>query len=215
MGDSGRQKRTYNSTRRQAQAGQTRQQIADAALKMFTERGYAGATIEAIAEEAGVSGETVYATFGSKKKVLHHLMNISVGGDDTDVPLLERPELQAMMREPDQKTQVAMLAYGCAQIMERVTPIIDVMRMAAKTEPDIAVLLEHFLDERWQNMRILVGHIAAHGPLNPAVDEDQAADLVWTLSSAEVLSLLRNERGWSAQRYADWLTESLQRLLLP
>lgn len=215
MDETSKPKRAYNSTRRRAQAGQTRQQIAEAALKLFTEHGYAGATIEAIADEAGVAPETIYATFGNKRTVLHHLLDVSVVGDDAPIPLLERPELQAMMREPDQRKQLAMLSYGCAAIMERVTPVFEVMRMAAKTEPEIAVLLEHFLEERRQNMRNLIRHVEANGPLREGVDGEQAADLLWSLSSAEMLSLLRVDRGWSAERYAEWLVDSLIRLILP
>ncbi len=48
-------KRKYNSTRRQAQAGETRRQIIAAARVLFIERGYTGATIEAIAQQAGVA----------------------------------------------------------------------------------------------------------------------------------------------------------------
>ena len=76
-------KRRYNSKRRQAQARETRRQITEAARMLFTERGYSGATIEAIAQEAGVATETVYAVFGNKRAILVHLVNISVGGDES------------------------------------------------------------------------------------------------------------------------------------
>jgi hypothetical protein len=38
---------------------------------------------------------------------------------------------------------------------------------------------------------------------------------VWTLTSAEVFLLLTANRGWSRDQYADWLGDSLIRLLLP
>jgi AcrR family transcriptional regulator len=41
-------KREYDSSRRQAQAKETRRHILEAARKLFMERGYAGATAEAI-----------------------------------------------------------------------------------------------------------------------------------------------------------------------
>ena len=61
-------KREYDSSRRQAQAQETRRHILEAARKLFMERGYAGATAEAIASEAGVSAQTIYAIFKNKKK---------------------------------------------------------------------------------------------------------------------------------------------------
>ena len=94
-------KRQYNSTRRQAQASETRKQIIEAARKLFAQYGYAGATIEAIALEAGVAPETVFAVFGNKRTILANLIDISVGGDDQPVPLLQRPGPQSVLQEPD------------------------------------------------------------------------------------------------------------------
>ena len=44
--------------------------------------GYAGATIEAIAQEAGVAPETIFAVFGNKRTILAKLIDVVVGGDD-------------------------------------------------------------------------------------------------------------------------------------
>ena len=63
-------KREYDSSRRQRQAAQTRADILQAARRLFSERGYAATTIEAIAAEAQVAEATVYAGFGSKRGIL-------------------------------------------------------------------------------------------------------------------------------------------------
>src|SRR5439155_1248301 len=109
-------KRAYNSSRRQVQARHTRQQIAIAARKLFVERGYAGATMEAIAQDAGVATETIYAVFGSKNKVLLHLLDIAVGGDDEPIRLLDRPGPQAVFQERDQRRQLRMFAHDIAAV---------------------------------------------------------------------------------------------------
>jgi AcrR family transcriptional regulator len=215
MTNSNKPKRAYNSARRQAQARQTRQQIADAARKLFMQRGYAGATIDAIAEEAGVASETVYAVFGSKRKILSHLLDISIGGDDAPIPILERPDPQAMFKETDQRQQLRMMARGITTIMERAAPVLEIMRIAAKTEPDVAYLLNHILQERWQNIEIAIQRIATNGQLREGINSAQAADIVWTLTSAEIFLLLTVDRGWSKDRYIAWLADTLIRLLLP
>jgi hypothetical protein len=38
---------------------------------------------------------------------------------------------------------------------------------------------------------------------------------VWALTSAEVHRLLTVDRGWSGDRFEDWLNDALVRLLLP
>ncbi len=144
-------KRRYNSTKRQSQARETRRQITEAAGKLFTERGYTGATIEAIAQEAGVAPETIYAVFGNKRAILAHLIDISVGGDDEPIPLLQRPRPQAIFQENDPRQQLHLFAQDISAILERVAPIFEIMRFAAKTEPNIADLLQNILKELVKN----------------------------------------------------------------
>lgn len=215
MNESPRPKRAYNSARRQAQARQTRQQIADAALKLFAERGYTGATIEAIALEADVAPETVSAVFGNKRRILSHLLELSAGGEDGPIRFVDRPEPQAIFAEKDQRRQLLLFAQCVTQFIEHMWPISEIMSVAAKTEPDVAQLNQHAQKERWQDMFILVQHIAANGPLREGLDHTEAANTVWILTSHHIFRLLTAESGWSNSQYCDWLGDSLIRLLLP
>jgi AcrR family transcriptional regulator len=215
--------RPYRSPRRQAQARQTRRQIVAAARQLFTEKGYSGATIEAIARQAGVAVETVYAVFGSKKNILSALVDVSVGGDDEPVALLDRPGPQAVLRERDPHRQVQMFAYDIAVIISRVAPIFEVLRSAAQTEPGIAELLDRLLRERLQGMTTFITALSANGPLRAGLDPatsgeataETAAVSVWAITSPEVFTLLTVRRGWSLARYQAWLADALARLLLP
>jgi hypothetical protein len=51
--------------------------------------------------------------------------------------------------------------------------------------------------------------------LRDDVDVDEAAAIVWTLTSPDVNRLLRDDRGWSARRYEQWLSTTLLRVLIP
>jgi AcrR family transcriptional regulator len=215
MTQSKQPKRQYNSTRRQAQARETRRQIVAAARKLFTERGYTGATIQALAQEAGVAPETIYAVFETKRAILVHLIDVSVGGDDQPISLLQRPGPQAVIREPDPRLQLRLFAADISMILERVAPIFEVVRVAAKTEPDIADLLQNLLRGRWQNIAAFVESLSGHGPLREGLGETQATEYVWTLTSPEVFRLLTVDRGWSREQYIQWLADTLTRLLLP
>jgi AcrR family transcriptional regulator len=208
-------KRRYNATHRKAQARETRRKIIEAARQLFTERGYTGATIEAIAQAAEVAPETIYAVFGNKRALLARLIDISVGGDDEPIPILQRPGPRAVMQEPDPHRQLQGFAQDIASILERVAPIFEIMRLAAKTEPDIAALLQALLKERFQNMTIFVQRLSDRGPLRVGLDVTQAAEIVWTLTSPEVFQLLTTDRGWSKAQYSQWLADTLTRLLLP
>lgn len=208
-------KRKYDSSRRKEQARQTRLQVAEAARGLFLERGYAGATIEAIAQQAAVAQETVYAIFGNKRNILIFLLDISVGGDDQPIALLDRQGPQAVMRNPDQRKQLSMFATDITKILERAAPVVEIMRSAAKSEPEIARLLKRMLDERAKNMIRFVKSVAANGPLRNDMNEDHAGEIAWAITSPELFQLLTVERNWTREKYIQWLTETLTRLFLP
>lgn len=208
-------KRAYNSSRRQEQARLTRRQIVEAARKLFIERGYAGATLDAIAQQAGVAVETVYASFRNKRAILAKLVDISVVGDDEPVPLLQRAGPQAVQKETDQRRQIEMFAQDIYEIMSRMAPLFEVMRTAAKTEPDIHEMLKKILNSRLQGMGEFIKFLSANGPLRKGLTRAEAAESVWALTSAEEFTLLIVDRGWSAEQYKGWLAETLERVLLP
>jgi AcrR family transcriptional regulator len=208
-------KRRYDSSRRQAQARETREQILTAARSLFITRGFTGSTIEAIAQEAGVAVETVYAAFGSKRALLARLVDRAVGGDDEPMHILDRPGPQQVMSEPDQRRQLQLFAAGMGEIMERVGPLFGVMRGAATTEPEIAALLQSLLSARRENLGMFVQGLVQNGPLRAGLSADEATDTVWTLTSAEVHHLLRVDSGWPLERYTQWLGDTLILVLLP
>ena len=57
--------------RRGSKGEQTRQAIAEAALRLFREHGYEATTMRAIAKEAGVATGNAYYYFGSKEELIH------------------------------------------------------------------------------------------------------------------------------------------------
>jgi AcrR family transcriptional regulator len=208
-------RRRYHSSVRQEQARQTRLRILDAARWLFLQDGYVATTIAAIAREAGVSTQTVYVTFSAKPTILTTLMDISIGGDDQPLSVLERSEPQRMRQETDQRRQLRTMAPGIRQILDRAGPMFDVMRIAAAADADIAAAHRRLQEERLQNMTRVVGWIEANGPLRSGLSTAEAGEIMWTLTSADVHRMLRIERGWSVERYEGWLAESLIAALLP
>jgi AcrR family transcriptional regulator len=209
-------KREYDSTNRQAQANQTRRRILEAARKQFLERGYAGATAEAIAEEAGVAAQTIYAIFKNKKKLFVSLMNVSpTTGMEDHTPMSERANVQTVGQEQDQRRQLQMFAEVVANNLNQVGEISEIMKDAAKMEPDFDRILQKLNKQRLEHMTLAVQQFAAHGPFRDRMDDAYARDTVWTLTSPEVFLLLTRDRGWSKEQYAEWLADMLTRALLP
>lgn len=207
-------KRRYNSTRRQAQANETRNQIMEAAFKLFSLQGYTGATIDSIAQEAGVSPETIYAVFGNKRTILTNLIDVAVGGDHQPIPLLQRDGPKAVLQAKDAVDLLHLFAQDISGILERIAPIFEITRFAAKTEPDIADLLKTMLDQRLQNLSAVIQQIEVLGSLREGLTNTQASETIWTISSPEVFRLLIKDRGWDKNQYVNWLSDTLIRLLL-
>ncbi len=208
------QHRRYASSLRQEQARQTRARILDSAQRLFSERGYANTSMEAIATAAGVATDTVYASFRSKSGLLHKLLDIRVVGDEAPVGVIEREGPQAVKREPNQQRQLEAFAADVTAILERARPVDDIVRGAAAVDPEIAAFRTRMQEGRLDNMRQLASWIASNGPLRGSVGVEEAATIIWTVASPEVHRLLRTERGWPAERYRDWLAMTLTRTLL-
>jgi AcrR family transcriptional regulator len=214
MGEVKAGKRRYDSALRRQQASQTRMRILDAAQRLFADRGYPAATVEAIASEAGVATDTVYAAFGTKPGVLRELLNVRVVGDDSPQPLLDRPGPQAVRAQSTQRRQIAAFARDIVVILERARPVDDIIRSAAAVDPEVARLRDQMQQGRHDNLSRFVGWLAEKRTLRHGMSREHAAAIVWTLASPEVHRLLRAERAWSVDRYSAWLEDTLARTLL-
>ncbi|MDQ3641393.1 MAG: TetR/AcrR family transcriptional regulator, partial [Actinomycetota bacterium] len=84
--------------------------MVEAARLLFVRDGYASTTIHALAEEAGVAVQTIYASFGSKREVLKELFDTSVVGDDEQVALADRPEWRDWEEESEPARQIELFA---------------------------------------------------------------------------------------------------------
>jgi AcrR family transcriptional regulator len=207
-------KRSYRSELRRKQAQATRQRILEAATGLFVERGYDGATVEMIAERAGVSAPTVYGSVGSKRELLSATVRSAVRAGVDEQPLLEQAGPQSVRSAPSQTEQLRRFSLDVADRLERVGPLMDVVTSAALHEPEVDALRRQMLDGRLKSYRAMIGWLRENGELRPGLTPSEAAEIVWALASPEMHRLLRRERGWSRRRFARWLEESLNDLLL-
>ena len=210
-----RGRRPYSSPVRGERARQTRQRVTEAATTLFLQDGYASTSLAAIANTAGVSVDTVYKTFGSKIGLLKEVLDVTIGGDDLPVPVLERAGPQALRAQTDQRAQVRMLAAGVTDQLERIRPLDDILRGAAAVDREASALRQDIqVRQRRAAMQSVVGWIAARGPLRDDLTVDQAAQVVWTLTSPEVHLLMRDTGGWSQSSYRSWLEQTISDSIL-
>jgi AcrR family transcriptional regulator len=199
-------RRPYRSPRREQQAAETRAMVVAAAARLFGERGWAATGMREIARVAGVSVETVYASFRSKSELLMAAIDVAVVGDVEPVPLNQRPEFAALGSGTRQQRAraAARLVTGTNQ---RGAGVVLALREGAASDTELARQMR----EVEQRRRINVEQGAALITGRAVTPEE--ADGLWAVLAVEVYQLLTGLRGWTVQQYEDWLTGVFDRLL--
>ena len=138
-------------------------------------------------------------------------MDVAAVGDDEPVALLERPWFEKIRFEPDPLRMIELWLVNSREIMERIGPIMGVVRDAAATDPDMAAQWAANEDQRATAFAMLARLLAERGALRVPVGE--ATDIICALLSLEVYALL-TRRGWTPRRWERWATGALAAGLL-
>jgi AcrR family transcriptional regulator len=200
-------KRRYRSPLREAQAAATRSRILDAGLDEFVERGYAGTSVAAIARTAGVSPETIYAIFATKRGIIDGLLE--------RVDAEGRPQLAATLsreRGGGPRVELDVLAELGGDFWSRHGRLVRLLRQGIG-DPEIG---QEWLRRQAARRELMHGVVSRWpaGTLRKGLDAAEAADVAWTLTSDELYELLVGVRGWPFERYVAWVKQTLRRELL-
>jgi AcrR family transcriptional regulator len=210
--DAVKQKRTYDATRRQERARQNRDNVIAAAERRFLSDGYGSTTIAAIADDAGVSADMIYKSFGGKPGLVRAICARALEGEGP-VPAEQRSdELQA--REPDGRKIIEGWAALTLEVAPRVAPILLLIRAAAASDPEVAALLDEMDARRLRRMTDNARRLGRAGHLRPGITVARAADVLWTYSSQELYELLVLRRGWPLARFGRFIAAAMIDALL-
>lgn len=200
--------RKYNSSIRKQQAEATRAAIAAAARKLIFSKGYEAAKIDAIAREAGVATQTVYAVFGSKQAILAELLDQDSFG----------PGFQELVRQVqaahDPEEKVRFPARIARQVYDAQSVTIDLFKGAGVVAPDLAALEKERECRRYEAQKSVITFLQETGRLKAGLSETAARDILWLFTSRDVYRMLVRERGWTSQAYETWVADMLVAALL-
>jgi AcrR family transcriptional regulator len=205
-------RRRYDSSGRRERARQTRDQITDTARDLFLSHGYAATTVTAIAKAAHVSVETIYKGFGGKPGLVRAIVERGLAGEGP-VPAEQRSDA-IRDTEPDPRKILAAWGAFTAELAPRVGPVLQLARDAS-SDPEVAAVLDQLAAARHERMTVNARGLAAAGHLRPGITVDQAADILWAYCSPELYELLVTRRGWSADRYGQFIAQGITAALLP
>ncbi|MCY7417933.1 MAG: TetR/AcrR family transcriptional regulator [Chloroflexi bacterium] len=206
--------RGYKSPLRRAQAARTRNAVIGAARELFLAQGYAATSIDAVAGRAGVSSETIYVQFRSKRGLLSGLLDVSIAGDDEPVPVIERAWAQGLRALPTVRARLRVLAREGARILERRAPIDELLRTAGAADPAVAAMAAESARQRLVGQRALLRIVIGEDRLRAGLTEATAGDILFAIGSPDTWRTLVVDRGWTPARYERWYVATLERLFL-
>lgn len=185
----------------------TRGAILDAAVRLMGERGL-GVTLEAVADEAGLSRQTVYVHFGSRTGLLIAMvqhMDESGALHELVQRVFDAPTaLDALNAVVNVHAEYHPIAYPVARIL-----------MASRHDDEA---IKTAWDERMASRRNLhhgvVEWLERDGLLMPQWDVETATDMLWGLTSWQLWEALVVDRRWSTDAYLRHLRTLLRRTLV-
>ena len=197
--------RQYEQRRRAEAAEETRRRILDAAAARLRSAPSRPVGVDAVASDAGVSRSTVYLAFGSRAGLF----------DAVAADALQRAghrRLVEAVAHPDAR-QALLGGLRAGTAMNAADP--DVFRalfsMSALGEDVTGGTIRRWERTRGVGVARLARRLGEQGVLRPDVDDQEAADLLWVLTSFEAYDLLRARRGLDAAEIADALVAAAER----
>ena len=204
--------RRYDNSARTADARSRRAAIAGAAARLFVEEGYAGTTIATVAAEAGVSAQLVYAAFGGKAGLLGAALALVAAGDEEPILMRDRPESLAVAEIEDVHQRMRAAAALVADLNGRVGPLVMLVEQVAGSDPAVAEIHAHLIAAMREDHLVLAERLASG--LRPDLGLERVADMTRVITGHQTWNGLVVQGGWSQEQYADWLGDTLIRLLV-
>ena len=188
---------------------QTRRRILQAAYELFIEQGYGATTLQGIADRAGVAVQTIYFAFGNKPSLLKELVDVTIAGDDEPIPTMRRAWFLDALAAGTAKAQLRTHVQGTCAILQRVAPIMDVLRAAGAQDPSLASMWQQDSDPRLEVHTAAARSLVTKPGAKAGLSVDDAADVLFGLLSPELYLLFVRDRGWTPERWEQWAYDTL------
>jgi len=205
-------KRDYRAQYRRGQARVliegTRRVILASARKLFGSRGYGATTLEAIARDAGVAVQTVYANFGTKRAILLEVLKAA----EAEGELLSIIGRFVAEKDPVRKLELA--AAFNRIFYHQSADVYRILRGASASDPVIAKV-EHVADKDLRDRCAgVVRALARSGTLRKGLTQKEAIDVFAMLAGPEIFRQLVTNFGWTPTEYETWLLMTWKAFLL-
>jgi AcrR family transcriptional regulator len=203
-----RRKRAYDSAGRGAAAQKTRERVLAAARRLYSTRPVETVTIAAIAEAAGVSASTIYATFTSRDGILRALMEAALFGPHYAAATAR------LTGETDPIRSLALSASVARAIYEGESRALGRLRDMAAGSVALRAIEQEFEQLRYRQQEERVTRLFAAGKARPGLRPEEARRVLWMYTSRDVYRMLVTEGGWTPDAYEQWLAGTIRQALV-
>jgi AcrR family transcriptional regulator len=207
-----RQKRAGEAMRQRS-----RERLVQAAGEVFAEQGYAGATVGAIAERAGVSLQTLYTAWGSKRQLLRAYVEYTMTGSPTAITEGSwAPQLHDLLDAQslsDPHIRMRQVARIFREISERMSLPWRLTRDGAAVDAAVAEDHAELAQMRRHSMAALLDGLD-ESSLRPGLTLEGAVDTMLVIASPSAHETLVNVGGYSLDDFERWVGDTLEAALL-
>jgi AcrR family transcriptional regulator len=182
-----------------ARSRRTRATLLSATRAILEEDGFEGLTMAAVADRAGVTRRAVYLHFGTRAEL--------VGGLFDHVAAEEglQESLARVWDAPDAAAALDEWARHLARYHTRVLPVDRAVERVRHDDDDAARHRERVVRAKLSNCRRLAERLAVEQMLASSWTASTATDVLFALTSSDVVEGLTVDRRWSRQKLADHL----------
>ena len=113
-----------------------------------------------------------------------------------------------MIEEADPRRLLELHAATQPGIHARAGPLYRMLMEAAGADPELADVWNQLEAQRLKGMRRIAERLKKLGGIRQELSLNDARDILWTVNSLAVYNLLVVERGWSRERYRDWIAST-------
>jgi len=208
-------KRRYRAPKREMAAAQTREAIVRAAKKLFEEHGWAGTTMNAVAEVAGVSAKTVEAVFGTKAALLRVAVEYAIRGDLDPVPMPQRARVECIEAAPDAAAMLRLHAAHLRTINARSARLAAAVEQASGADSDVAALWHEMNRNRTYAVRWAAETFLAKPGRRGGLRRRDVEAIFWVALDWGTYRTLTQHAGRTPDEVERWLRSYYQSALLP
>ncbi|MBX3068369.1 MAG: TetR/AcrR family transcriptional regulator [Cryobacterium sp.] len=199
--------RTYRSKIRDRQAAETKRQILEAAMILFSEKGFSSTTIRAIAQSAEVTPQTIYGIFGSKNGLVGELVGFANEKSGTN-------ELSKKIQAATTAFEMIQLSVNLVCVLhERIGRFVLEMSHAAEFDESIRGAINSGRSNQMTIRKLRSARLEKSGFLLDDLDAETANGLLAVAVTPEVIQSFVANEGWDYQKIEDELTKAVLRML--